>query len=381
MTDRIMTLENITDPDFIWEALDDVHDAETTLADYAAAVSRAQRAALAASQPAPDCPQPDLVKAEAAPTDGLSMGSSAFRPAEFTHPDARLEMQDFLTFHPKCSPVVNTGQAMLEIAYTNWRGETSVRRITPRCIWWGSTEYHEEPQWMLTAYDEDKRAERDFAMKDFGQRVQGYAELSETKAGGLALAAPSADSASDARSVLWEIILWAGRIDWQSDKPDWLERARHVFSHAPTAGEPDEAPADALAASQSAPDCHQPDLATADCSQPAQPVAVEDAATQAVQRAIDRLRSLHPSAGRPAWDEIVAEEMAGALRALTVQDAARVPEIAVLIEKSEALRDDVTGRVDAFGDRIGIAQPMIGFGAKQWADFIAALRAIAEGRA
>lgn len=65
---------------------------------------------------------------------------------------------------------------------------------------------------------------------------------------------------------------------------------------------------------------------------------------------------------------------------LTVQDAARVPEIAALIEKSEALRDDVTSRVDAFGDRIGIAQPMIGFGAKQWADFVAALRAIAEGR-
>lgn len=59
-------------------------------------------------------------------------------------------------------------------------------------------------------------------------------------------------------------------------------------------------------------------------SQPARPTAVEDAATQAVQRAIDRLRSLHPSAGRPAWDEIVAEEMVGALRALTVQDAALV---------------------------------------------------------
>jgi hypothetical protein len=66
---------------------------------------------------------------------------------------------------------------------------------------------------------------------------------------------------------------------------------------------------------------------------------------------------------------------------VTVQDAARVPEIAALIEKSEALRADVTGRVDAFGDRIGIAQPVIGFGAKQWADFIAALRTIAEGRA
>lgn len=35
-----------SDPDFIWGALDNVHDAETTLDDYAAAVSRAIRAAL-----------------------------------------------------------------------------------------------------------------------------------------------------------------------------------------------------------------------------------------------------------------------------------------------------------------------------------------------
>ncbi|MDO5705560.1 MAG: hypothetical protein Q4G49_10890 [Paracoccus sp. (in: a-proteobacteria)] len=35
-----------TDPDFTWGVLDNVHDAETTLDDYAAAVSRAQRAAL-----------------------------------------------------------------------------------------------------------------------------------------------------------------------------------------------------------------------------------------------------------------------------------------------------------------------------------------------
>lgn len=43
-------LAEATDPDFIWGAMDNVHDADTTLDDYAAAVSRAQRAALAASQ-------------------------------------------------------------------------------------------------------------------------------------------------------------------------------------------------------------------------------------------------------------------------------------------------------------------------------------------
>lgn len=42
-----------TDPEFIWGAMDNVHDCDTTLDDYAAAVSRAQRAALATSR-APD---------------------------------------------------------------------------------------------------------------------------------------------------------------------------------------------------------------------------------------------------------------------------------------------------------------------------------------
>ncbi|MDF3606361.1 hypothetical protein PE067_09535 [Paracoccus sp. DMF-8] len=37
-----------TDPDFIWGALDNVHDAETTLDEYASAVSRAIRAAVEA---------------------------------------------------------------------------------------------------------------------------------------------------------------------------------------------------------------------------------------------------------------------------------------------------------------------------------------------
>lgn len=36
-----------TDENFIWGAMDNVHDDETTLDDYAAAVSRAQRAAIA----------------------------------------------------------------------------------------------------------------------------------------------------------------------------------------------------------------------------------------------------------------------------------------------------------------------------------------------
>lgn len=52
------------------------------------------------------------------------------------------------------------------ITYTNYRGETSERNIIPEKIWYGSTEWHPEPQWLLTALDLDKKASRDFAMKD-----------------------------------------------------------------------------------------------------------------------------------------------------------------------------------------------------------------------
>lgn len=57
----------------------------------------------------------------------------------------------------------------ITLTYTNYRGETSERTITPIRPWFGSTEWHPEPQWLLRAYDHDKRAERDFALKDFGR--------------------------------------------------------------------------------------------------------------------------------------------------------------------------------------------------------------------
>ena len=41
----------MSEPDFIWGALDNVHDCDTTLDNYAAAVSRAQRAALSKQEP------------------------------------------------------------------------------------------------------------------------------------------------------------------------------------------------------------------------------------------------------------------------------------------------------------------------------------------
>lgn len=52
------------------------------------------------------------------------------------------------------------------IDYTNHRGERSIRRIKPVVMYWGTTEWHKEPQWLLNALDLGKNLTRTFAMKD-----------------------------------------------------------------------------------------------------------------------------------------------------------------------------------------------------------------------
>jgi predicted DNA-binding transcriptional regulator YafY len=54
----------------------------------------------------------------------------------------------------------------ISLVYTNYRGETSVRRVIPQRIWFGATDWHPEEQWVLDAVDLDKQAERSFALKD-----------------------------------------------------------------------------------------------------------------------------------------------------------------------------------------------------------------------
>jgi len=55
---------------------------------------------------------------------------------------------------------------IVKIVYTNYRGETAERKIIPIELWFGSTEWHPEEQWLLKAFDLDKKAERNFALKD-----------------------------------------------------------------------------------------------------------------------------------------------------------------------------------------------------------------------
>ncbi|WP_201712564.1 hypothetical protein [Acidiphilium sp. C61] len=53
--------------------------------------------------------------------------------------------------------------------YRNWRGELAERRVEIRGLWYGSTEWHPEPQWFLKAIDLDKHVSRDFALRDIMQ--------------------------------------------------------------------------------------------------------------------------------------------------------------------------------------------------------------------
>lgn len=54
----------------------------------------------------------------------------------------------------------------LEYLYTNWKGETRIRKIEMMGVWYGESEYHQGKQWFMHGLDVEKGEERDFAMKD-----------------------------------------------------------------------------------------------------------------------------------------------------------------------------------------------------------------------
>lgn len=54
----------------------------------------------------------------------------------------------------------------VRILYTNYRGETAIRKIIPKEVKFMSSEWHPDEQWCLIAFDVEKNAERTFACKD-----------------------------------------------------------------------------------------------------------------------------------------------------------------------------------------------------------------------
>ncbi len=53
-----------------------------------------------------------------------------------------------------------------KINYTNHRNETTDRVIKVDYFFFGADTWHPEPQMLLEAFDEEKRASRTFAVKD-----------------------------------------------------------------------------------------------------------------------------------------------------------------------------------------------------------------------
>lgn len=54
----------------------------------------------------------------------------------------------------------------LHVTYYNYKNVTSERVIIPINVWYGTTEYHPKPNWLLTCFDVEKKAYRDFSMLD-----------------------------------------------------------------------------------------------------------------------------------------------------------------------------------------------------------------------
>lgn len=54
----------------------------------------------------------------------------------------------------------------IKVKYTNHKGVTAIRTITPLNLMFKSTPYHPEAQMLLNCWDIDKNAFRTFALKD-----------------------------------------------------------------------------------------------------------------------------------------------------------------------------------------------------------------------
>lgn len=84
-------------------------------------------------------------------------------------PDKIKYVENHLTDCVNCKNAVNFVQffkKQVNINYTNYRGIRSSRVVVPTQVWFGSTVYHDDEQWLLDAYDVGKKQDRTFAIND-----------------------------------------------------------------------------------------------------------------------------------------------------------------------------------------------------------------------
>jgi hypothetical protein len=54
---------------------------------------------------------------------------------------------------------------VVEVDYTNWRGVRRLRRLVPRTIRFGRSEFHDDEQWLLVATCLESCRELEFSIK------------------------------------------------------------------------------------------------------------------------------------------------------------------------------------------------------------------------
>lgn len=59
--------------------------------------------------------------------------------------------------------ITPSGRAV-RFVYKNYRGEIRLRRAKPLTVFWGSNRWHPDEQWLMHAYDLEKKAHRTFAL-------------------------------------------------------------------------------------------------------------------------------------------------------------------------------------------------------------------------
>lgn len=67
-------------------------------------------------------------------------------------------------FRPTLADGTPDVRSAVRVTYTNWRGETANRVISPVKIWFGATEFHPSEAWLLHCYDHGKADWRDYEL-------------------------------------------------------------------------------------------------------------------------------------------------------------------------------------------------------------------------
>ena len=81
------------------------------------------------------------------------------------------QVEDLTKVHEILSKIDIT-QTPLSFEYKNWKGITSIRNVIPMETKFINSDFHEGKQWIMIAYDLDKKANREFAMNDIIKMIK-----------------------------------------------------------------------------------------------------------------------------------------------------------------------------------------------------------------